>query len=59
MRFSMWPSTHRPWDEILALAQHGSSSPIRHTNPWRAYADLCDEFRDRVADNFTGRARRS
>jgi F420-dependent oxidoreductase-like protein len=26
MRFSIWPSTHRPWDEILALAQHGEST---------------------------------
>jgi len=26
VRFSIWPSTHRPWSEILALAQHGQAT---------------------------------
>ena len=26
MRFSIWPSTHRPWDEILALARHAEAT---------------------------------
>jgi alkanesulfonate monooxygenase SsuD/methylene tetrahydromethanopterin reductase-like flavin-dependent oxidoreductase (luciferase family) len=27
--------------------------------PWRAYADVCDEFMERVASQFTAGARRS
>jgi F420-dependent oxidoreductase-like protein len=26
MRFSIWPSTHRPWSEILALAEHSAAT---------------------------------